>query len=839
MLETDNATAIDIAPVTVRFGSMIALDQVSLSMHRREAACAVGDNGADKTTLLNTLRDFVRVEIGHAARDKHRYRRTAGSGTSARCSIGPKRLALALTFAGACSSIAMAQSENIPTTAPDKDRANSLETVVVTATRSAIDVSDAPAAVTVVTSKEIEGKNVSRISDALSKVPSLFLGRSEIGQSNFFEGGFSLRGMDTRRTLILLDGLQPLQNANSGGVNWLTVFVDDVERVEVVPGAFSSLYGSNAIGGVINVISKRPDKRELTVRLKKGFGDASGEDASVYFRDKLGNRLGITAGLSHKDRDGYVSEFTVRTPVTGAPGTAVTGAIPTTTREGVPAYIVGDRGKGPWRQTNGMVKLSYDLSASDRLYAGMAYADATSGYSQFNTYLTNAATGAPVSSGTLDINGQRVTLTEAAFVSSAPLNEASKRYFAGYEGLIGKDVKLKVDLTRINRQFSFPTVGAASTWNAGPGSLTDSPNSGLDGTASLSFPLGARHFLVTGMSLHRDTVERRSYALSNWRDPDTRTAVNNGYNGRSTTTSIFAQDEISVTDRLTVYAGGRVDHGETRGDYFQNTAPVTTVAYPSRSQTAFSPKLSGVFKPIDAVTLRASVGQSFRAPSNLDLYSTTVQSSTISPTGILTIQSDPNLKPERGTSWELGGEWRLSEKVKTSATYYETRLSDLIYSKQIDLSLTQRINAGSAQVKGVELGAVAKLAPWLEFSTNVSWIDSEILENAADPLSVGKRLTQVPDKLGYVGLTASQGPWSGTLEARYSGQTYITARNTDTVQGVPGSNDAYTMVNTKAGYQFNKTTRGNLAINNVLDTKVYQFALLPGRNVTVDLVLSF
>lgn len=714
-----------------------------------------------------------------------------------------------------------------------------LEPVVVTATRSSMNISDAPAAVTVIDRQDIESKNVSRISDALQNVPGLFLGRGESGQLATFEGSFSLRGMDRRRTLVLVDGLMPLQSGSSQGVNWLTVFVDDVERVEVVPGAFSSLYGSNAMGGVINMISKRPDKHELTVKLKKGFNEAAGEDFSVYFRDKLDNGLGITAGVNHNNREGFISQYTVRTPVSGVAGTPVNGAKPTTTREGAPAFIVGDRGEEPWRQTNAMLKLHYDISDTDRLYAGFYYADATLGYTKFNSYLTNNATGAPVSSGTLGIDGKRVTLTEAAFVGSNPLNEGSKNWVGGYEGLFGKDVLVKLDLSRIDREFSFPTVGAASKWNSGPGTLSDSPNTTLDGTGTLNFPLGDKHLVVAGVSYHRDTAERNAYNLTNWRDPDSRTTINNGYNGQSSITSLFVQDEYAATDLLTIYAGGRLDRWVTKGDFFQNTAPKVTADYASRGETEFNPKLSGVLKPIEAVTLRASWGKSFRAPSNLDLYSTTVQASGVSPTGILTIQSDPNLKPERGTSWELGGEWRLNDKLKTRATYYETNLKDMIYSKQIDLSLTQRINAGEAEVKGLELGLDAKLTSWLELNANASWIDSEVLKNSADPGSVGKHLTQVPNKLAYLGLTASRGAWSGTLETRYSAQTYNTAQNTDTVQGVPGSYDAYTMVNVKMGYQFNKMMRMNLAINNLLDREVYQFSLLPGRNATAEMVWSF
>lgn len=741
-------------------------------------------------------------------------------------------IALAAAFPAATHAQGATGGTAPSAAAPAKENTLALQSVVVTATRSALDISDAPAAVTVVTHKEIEARNVSRVTDALAAVPSLYMGRGESGQKHSFEGGFSLRGMSTNRTLVLLDGVQPLQNANSQGVNWTTAFVDDVERVEVVPGAFSTLYGSNAMGGVINIISKRADKRELTVRLKKGFGDASGEDASIYFRDRLGNGIGINAGLAIVDRDSFVSEFVVRPPATGAAGTPVNGAIATTTREGAPAFIVGDRGKTPWRQINGMVKLSYELSATDRVYAGLALAEAKTGYEPFNTYLTNAATGAPVSSGTLGINGQRVTLGQNNFLGAAPLNDSSKRAFAGYEGLLGKDVKLKIDVARIEREFSFHFPSATSAFDTGPGTFTDSPNQSTDATAQLSFPLGDRHFLVTGLSLHQDTVQRRVHALSSWRDPDSRTAVNNGYNGRTGTASFFAQDEIAVGDHLTVYAGGRIDRWQTRGDFFQNTAPAFTSTYPKRSQTAFNPKLSAVFKATDTVTLRASAGRSFRAPSNLDLYSEFVISGA-------TFKSDPNLKPERGGSWEAGGEWRLNSSVKTSATYYETRLEDMIYSMFINPTLTQRINVGKAKVKGLEIGLATKLAPWLDLNTNASWIDSEILDNAADPGSVGKRLTQVPARLAYVGLTAKHGPWLGTLELRYSGQTFITARNTDVVTGVPTASDPYTMVNAKLGYQFNKTLRGNLAVNNLMNAKVYQFDLLPRRNATAELVLSF
>jgi len=725
----------------------------------------------------------------------------------------------------------------------ESDEVVELGEVVVTATRMKASLSDVPAAVTVVNSKSIETKNASRLGDVLDQVPSLYLRGGALGQSQGTIGtsGMSLRGIDQTKTLILLDG-QPIQDASSGKVNWRVPFVEDIARVEVVPGAFSSLYGSNAIGGVVNIITKQPDKREFTAKIKKGWSDASGEDASIYFRDKLDNGLGFAGGLGYQNRDSYVNDFVVKAPTCPTPpapctpGTPVSGAQPITTREGVPVYLVGDLGTAPWNATNATAKLFYDLNARDKIYAGINYQETRQDHTQFNTYLRNTATGAPVSSGVLDINGQRVALAEYDFSlwSSLPLHEAATRYFVGYDGTLGNEYSLKIDLAKIERAYSFTLAGptTATTWNSGLGTLSDTPNAGLDGTVQLTFPVGSRQVLVTGLALHKDSVNQQIYALSGWRNPDSKTAVNSGYNGHSTTTSAFAQDEISATDTLKVYLGGRWDDWETKGDNFSVVAPVASTLYPARSVSAFSPKVSAVYKPMETAILRASFGKSFRAPTNQDLYTTSTNR------GRTTV-GDPNLQPERGATWEVGGEFRFTEDTKVTATYYDTRLNNLIYLMQVSATNSLRINAGKAKVNGIELGATAKLARWLELDANYAYINSRMLENAADPLSVGKRLTDSPKNIVGIGLTAQQGVWSGTLNARYVSHIFWNAQNTDIVEGVPGSYDAHTMVNAKLGYTFSKTVKGTVAVNNLLNKKTYSYFLLPSRNVTAEMDFSF
>ena len=722
-----------------------------------------------------------------------------------------------------------------------------LDEVVVTATRTSATLSDAPAAVTVVNAKDIEEKNVSRLGDVLDQVPSLYLRGGALGQSQGTSGtsSMSLRGVDQSRTLILLDG-QPIQDARSGKVNWQVPFIDDIARVEVVPGAFSSLYGSNAIGGVINIITKQPDKREFTAKVKRGWGDASGEDASVYFRDKLENGLGFVGGLGYQNRDSYVNDFVVKAcPLVGGVCTwpaagpiKVTGAQPVTTREGTPAYLVGDKGTTPWNSANATVKLYYDLNDRDKIYTGILYQKTDQGYTQSNTYLRDLASN-PVWSGStaagtlLNIDEKGVSLAESNFVNNSPLHEDAKRYFAGYDGTLGNDYALKVDLAKIKRAYSFTFAGTAATWNSGSGSLYDTPNTGLDGTAQLSFPVGSRQLLVTGLAFHNDTANQQIYDLAVWRNPDTKSTVSGSYNGDSTTTSVFAQDEINAADALTIYLGGRLDHWKTKGDsYVLRPTPISTL-YPTRNATAFSPKVSAVYRATEDATLRASFGRSFRAPTNEDMYTTTIL-------GTTTYKGDPNLQPEHGTTWEVGGEFRATESTKFTATYYETQLNDMIYSQQTAVANTKlKINAGKARIRGVELAAASRLTSWLNLDANYAYVDSEMLENAADPGSVGKRLTDAPRNIVGIGLTAQQGAWFGTLNARYVSHIFWNAQNTDIVEGVPGSYDAHTMVNAKLGYELSKGVKGSVAINNLLDTKAYSYFLLPGRNVTAELNFSF
>lgn len=145
-----------------------------------------------------------------------------------------------------------------------------LAPIVVTATRNPTPLENAPGQVEVVTATDLEKRNVHRISDAINELPGVFIqtGRGMLQPVQ----SIALRGIpDEKRTLMLLDGV-PLNDGYAGGLNFGGLSVDNLERVEVLYGPMSSLYGGNAMGGVVAYTTRMPKAAEF--RLRTGFGDA-------------------------------------------------------------------------------------------------------------------------------------------------------------------------------------------------------------------------------------------------------------------------------------------------------------------------------------------------------------------------------------------------------------------------------------------------------------------------------------------------------------------------------------------------------------------------------------
>src|SRR6266702_8860291 len=157
--------------------------------------------------------------------------------------------ALSLALLAVVPVVCFAQ-ETSPTPSPSEAEA---EQVVVSATRFDIPLDQSPASVSVITSEDLEQKQIERVSNALREVPGLSI--VQTGTAGQLTSIFT-RGLRSEHTQVLLDGI-PINQGLQGAFNFADQTIDDIDRIEVVRGPQSTLYGPRALAGVIQIFTKQ------------------------------------------------------------------------------------------------------------------------------------------------------------------------------------------------------------------------------------------------------------------------------------------------------------------------------------------------------------------------------------------------------------------------------------------------------------------------------------------------------------------------------------------------------------------------------------------------------
>ena len=174
---------------------------------------------------------------------------------------------------------------------------NELEEVIVTGTKTIRKLSSLPLPALIITQKDIEKSNSTRLSEILNEQAGL------ITIPDFGGGeGIQLQGLDSQYTLILIDGL-PIIGRSAGTLDINRFSTGNIKQIEIVKGASSSLYGSEAIGGVINIITKRPAEG-FESDLSYYTGSNNTNDANLLMNYKK-NKIGFTLFTNSYKSDGY------------------------------------------------------------------------------------------------------------------------------------------------------------------------------------------------------------------------------------------------------------------------------------------------------------------------------------------------------------------------------------------------------------------------------------------------------------------------------------------------------------------------------------------------------
>ena len=704
--------------------------------------------------------------------------------------------------------------------------------VVVTGTRTATELDHSPIAVSLVTRAEIQTRNVNQLDQVISHLEGVNAFRAKGPADNDFQigvRGFAGRGSPSR-TLILLDG-QPLNDSYTGSVNWAMLPVSEFERVEVARGPSSSLYGGNAMGGVINLITRPVDRRSIEIAGQYGSLDTT--NYSVRFSDRLFERLGFSLGYQRYQSGGYPDQFVMKSATTGAGLIPVSGVQTWPTTGGGINYQIGQFGREWFNQHAYRARLEYTFSP--RTFASLQYFHESrgGGYDAYTSNLRNS-TGAPIDNGLvsfLDPGGvtRVLSVTPANFISG-PTGASGNTYQLQVLHEFSSQWSLRVQSGMIETPNQwYITPSANVTLTSGGGNYTHQSTRAWYGSVQAGWRPATRHDVVFGSEARHDAAGILVETIPSWTSRNNAGPATSQAAGRSVNQAIYGQDQFRLGERITLVAGGRVDHWSTYNGSNTTSATVSPTLYPDRATTAATGRVAVSYQAPRSFTLRASFGTAFRNPTIYELYRNLVLAGNL-------YLANPNAQPEKLRAWDASVQRRFGSVAHLEATYFENRVNDMLY-RTTDFAadpaghILRLTNAANARIRGAELAFTEKPFAWLQLKQAYTYTNGVLTRNPSLPATVGKRIPYVPrHTISYTAIM-NRGRWAGSAAGRYQSEVFSTDINTDIVKGVPGSQSPFFTADLSCGYQLTRRLTITANVYNLLDRRYFLYYLSPPRQV--------
>jgi len=709
-------------------------------------------------------------------------------------------------------------------------------TVTVTGTRTATDLDRTPVSTSLVTQEEMQTRNVNQVDQVLSLIEGVNSFHTKgPNDSDFNIGlrGFAGRGSPAR-TLVLLDG-QPLNDSYYGTVNWTMLPVGEFERVEVARGPFSSLYGGNAMGGVINLITRRADQRHFEVSGQ--YGSWNTANYSAHYTDRLFRKLGISLGYQRYQTGGYEDQAVLKTATSGSGAIPVTGVVTWPTSTGGINYQVGMYGREWFNQHAYRARAEYTFSPETFASIQYFHESRGGGFDAYDTFLRNAA-GAPVDSGLVSFTDpggvtRILSVTPNNFIGT-PTGASTDRYQGQFLHSFGSKWNLRVLAGVIlTPNWWYITPASNATLTAGGGSYTPQVTRSHYGNIQVGWNPVRRHQLIFGTETRHDAAGIQVITLPSYTSRDAGTSVTSTAGGQSINQSVYVQDQIVLGERFSVVAGGRYDYWSTYDGSNQTSAAVAPTHYPDKTSNSYTGKLAASYEASGGVQLRASVGNAFRSPTIYELYRNVVIGSSL-------YAANPAARPERLLAVDAGVTKRFGSVATVDATYFENRVHDMLY-RTTDYAddptghLLVLNNAALGRIRGTEIAAKERPLSWLQLKQTYTYTDGIITDLPSLPADVGKHLPQVPAHMTSFIVLANHGRWLGSVSGRYQSAVFSTDTNIDTTRGVPGSYGPFFTADLSAGYDVTRHVTVTANVYNVLDRRYWLYYLAAGRQVFVGL----
>jgi outer membrane cobalamin receptor len=519
---------------------------------------------------------------------------------------------LALSLALAHPALALAESpsvDNATSTQPTKS--TRLSEVLVTATSHEARVDAVPNAVTVITREQIDQMVAPTTIDILKNAAGVqvYNVRGPLSSSTYNRVIMRGQGSNSARILVLLNGL-PQTASSSGDFEWSFINPRDIERIEVVRGPGSALYGSQAMGGVINIITRKPTDEKGVSTLETTYGSMDTASLSASHSQKVGD-WGFYGSGTVGGTGGY--------RVVPSDAISKTGGQPTNSRK--------MRSRNDW----GRGVVSYDIDASSNLNLNMMH-------------------GHFANRGTYDYMPE-FQLFEM-YKKQADLSYA-KRFEGGELS------------TYVSTAYQYSTYdGAASPAKTMTGT-SPSWQRDYQGGMNMNYGLGAYNTVSFGVDAKRATYDRRYDNFATAGDA----YASNG--GDSLTYGAFLQDELKLFDgRVLITPGIRYEYTSLFDGYNEQRPANPRKDVDKRIVRALTSRIGARYTATDWLSLRTAYGESFRSPTLNELYglskistSTYYGNDALKPERLKSIEGGVDLTPLDGL--------RLSATVyKNHATDY-------------------------------------------------------------------------------------------------------------------------------------------------------------------------
>lgn len=493
----------------------------------------------------------------------------------------------------------------------------SLPATTITAERIALPIDEVSSSLTIIDATQLEQTRDVFVVDALRRVPGVQVRRNGGAGA---AASVSLRGTDARQTLVLINGVEVGDSLSIGSpYDFSLMPVANIERIEVLRGAHSPLYGSDAIGGVINIITKQGTSPTPTLVTDFAAGTYGTRQASATFS-------GAAKGW---DYNAFASSYET---------------------EGFSHLAPRDAEADDFENHTFQGQLGYTFSERLVLRAFGQYVESQT---DFDDYFT------PDPNQVLNATDNRQSVLKL----NADLEVI--------EGLWTTLPTLRFARNERDSRGPFPSDFESRTW-------------GFDWQHNLTF--NDYFSLVTGLEYEEDDGE----------------SVSSGINDGLNTKAAYARLRLTWEDRLFLSAGGRFDDHSLSG-------------------TEETWQLSGTYHHLETNTrLKANYGTAFNAPNSYQLFAPDVFGFSV---------GNPNLRPEKANSFDVGIEQDLCEKrLTTGLTYFYNDIDE-----QIDYDFTLGyVNLDSVRTQGYEGFLSADLTDKLTLNVNYTWQDTLDRTNGTD-----------------------------------------------------------------------------------------------------------